>query len=102
MQPWDWGACKAMGSQLGIGPDSPGPQPRWCVVRTYQEESGVLWGGQLWAGMCVSAAMMSGQGLGRERLKAATTGQSMCRKAFLALWLVFQAVLSGVQGVGRP
>lgn len=51
-------------------------------------ESGVLWGGQVWTGMCVATAIMSGQGLGPERLKGVTAGQNMCRKASLALWLV--------------
>lgn len=51
----------------------------------------------------MSAATMSGQGLGWERLKGPTTGQNMCRKVFFGfVACVFQAVLSGVQGVGGP
>lgn len=60
----------------------PGPKPRWCLSQLPREESGVLWGGQVWAEMCV-AAIMSGQSL-----KGLTIGQNMCRKASLALWLV--------------
>lgn len=60
----------------------PGPKPRQCLCQLPCEESGVLWGGQVWAEMCV-AAIMSGQSL-----KGLSTGQNVRRKASSVLWPV--------------
>lgn len=85
---WSWGAYTAVGPQRGIRLDSPWSTAEAVVCEFPREESGVLWKGQVWAGTYAAAAIISGQGLGRESLKGLTTGQ-MCRKAsgFVGLYM---------------
>lgn len=61
-----WRAAMRLGSLQGYGTLSLASDLILLVhsqggvlCKDFLEESGVLWGGPVWAGMCVSAAMMS-------------------------------------------
>lgn len=74
---WSWGLSLA--SNLILLVHSQGG----VLCELPREESGVLCGGQVWTGMCVAVAIMSGQGLGWEMLKGLTIGKNVCGKVSL-------------------